>query len=167
MVYVRVEVAASGGTLQLTSMRNPKILWISTFFFPLSFTATKISILCFYRSIFVVQPFRWAVNIVMVLCLLWCIFILSFMAVKCPVHAAWDSRLALTAQCFPYGTFALGAELSNLILDVTILAIPVFVVSTLHLGTQQKVLVASMFLLGGLYVYILHQCEKQQDWPSS
>ena len=85
------------------------------------------------------------------------------MAVKCPVHAAWDSRLALTAQCFPYGTFALGAELSNLILDVTILAIPVFVVSTLHLGTQQKVLVASMFLLGGLYVYILHQCEKQQD----
>lgn len=143
-------MAASGGTLQLTSMRNPKCLWISTFFFPLSFTATKISILCFYRSIFVVQPFRWATNVVMVLCVLWCVIILSLMAFKCPVNTAWDSRLALTAQCFPYGSFALGAELSNLVLDVAILAIPVCVVSSLQLGTQQKVLLASIFLLGGL-----------------
>lgn len=150
MAYVRAEVAVSGGSLQLTTMRNPKCLWISTFFFPLSFTATKISILLFYRSIFVVQPFRLATHIVMGLCTLWCVFVLCFMAVKCPIKAAWDSRLALTAQCFPYGSFALGAELSNLVLDVAILAIPVCVVRSLHLGTQQKVLVSSIFLLGGL-----------------
>lgn len=150
MLFVCSEVAASGGSLELTSMRHPKCLWVSTFFFPLSFTATKISILYFYRSIFTIRPFRLATHVVMILCLMWCVFVLFFMAFKCPIKATWDSRMALTAQCFPYGSFALGAELSNLILDVAILAIPVFVVSSLHLETQRKVLVASIFLLGGL-----------------
>lgn len=128
-----------------------QIVWIATFFFPVSITATKISILCFYRSIFAIRPFRIATHCITVLCVLWCIFGLFFIAFQCkPIKAAYDLRLAPTAQCFPYGSFVLGLELSNVILDVAILALPVFVVSTLHLGTRRKMLLASIFLLGGL-----------------
>lgn len=75
----------------------------------------------------------------------------SFAIFKCkPIQAAYNTALASTAKCMPYGALVFGFEFSNLILDVFILALPVFVIQALQLETRRKVLITSVFLLGGL-----------------
>lgn len=147
--FVNSEVIYRPICLQLTWIEQ--LLWLSTFFFFFSITSTKISILCLYRSIFATPRFRLATHLLTVLCSLWCIMGIFFTIFECkPIRAAYDFRLILTARCKPYGAFVFGMEFSNLMLDFFILALPVFVIRTLHLETRRKLLVASIFLLGGL-----------------
>ena len=136
--------------MQLTTSTG-QLVWIATFFFLLSITFTKISILSFYRSIFITPRFRLATHFLSGLCSLWCIMSVFFTIFQCkPIQAAYNVALVSSAKCKPYGALVFGFELSNLILDVFILALPVFVIQTLQLETRRKVLITSVFLLGGL-----------------
>ncbi|MCJ1427400.1 hypothetical protein MMC29_005303, partial [Sticta canariensis] len=55
-----------------------------------------------------------------------------------PIEAAYNITLVSIAKCMPYGALVFGFELSNLILDVFILALPVFVIQALQLETRRK-----------------------------
>lgn len=136
--------------MQLTTLTG-QLLWIATFFFFLSITCTKISILSFYRSIFSTPKFRFTTQFLSGLCSLWCIMGVFFTIFQCkPIQAAYNLALVSIAKCKPYGAFVFGIEFSNLILDVFILALPIFAIRTLQLETRRKVLISCVFLLGGL-----------------
>lgn len=73
---------------------------------------------------------------------------------KChPVEAAWDPLRTSKNQCLLFGTFVLGYELSNVMIDLIILCLPIYMIRQLHLPARQRWILSLIFLLGGLQVY--------------
>lgn len=74
-----------------------------------------------------------------------------FVIFQCrPVRAVYDLSLAATADCIPFGEVVFIYELANALIDVSILALPVYMVRKLQMPTRQKLQVISIFAMGGL-----------------
>lgn len=56
--------------------------------------------------------------------------------------------------CIPYGNIITGAEVTNVIIDVTILCLPAYMIKTLQLPIPRKIGLMSIFLLGGFVCII-------------
>lgn len=68
-----------------------------------------------------------------------------------PVQASWDKSIQ-NAKCQNIRKAALGTGVSNLILDVLFLALPVPMIWKLQVERKIKVSLTGIFLLGALYV---------------
>lgn len=66
-----------------------------------------------------------------------------------PVHMFWDSYLS-PDYCLSSERIWLGAEFTNLVLDLIILFLPVIMVSRLRLTLGKKLYLTGIFLLGGM-----------------
>ena len=73
-----------------------------------------------------------------------------------PVDALWKYEVQFDplagAKCLTPGKLILGLEITNVICDLLILALPVYMVRTLQMKGTRKLGVIGIFLLGGLYV---------------
>ncbi|KAF2015347.1 hypothetical protein BU24DRAFT_450086 [Aaosphaeria arxii CBS 175.79] len=121
--------------------------------------AVKLSILAFYHNLFIAsETFKKAVYATATLCIVWLIVATVIVLVQCrPINAFWDLSIASPSSpmvCYPSATVILGYEISNLLIDVIILLLPVVMVCRLRLPTWRKVLVAAIFLQGGFIVRI-------------
>lgn len=82
---------------------------------------------------------------------MWCFAMTVVIVFQChPVEAAWDPLRRSEHQCLLFTEFVLGYELSNVILDIAILCLPIYAVRRLHLPARQKLMIILIFLLGGL-----------------
>lgn len=135
----------------LERLRVFEVLYIADLLWPASITAVKLSILFFYRRLFSTKQFRHTSLYVDALCWIWvliCTFVLAF---QCdPVAAAWDVALAPTAHCQALGPIVIGPEITNILIDVVILALPIHMIRGLQMHPRQKILVSLVFLFGGL-----------------
>ena len=112
-------------------------------------TMCKISILLLYRRIFDTARFKAATIVVGVLCVLWFIAESVTAIAQCsPVEGAWNKMIP--SRCINLTAFWYGLTASNLILDIIILCMPMFVIWRLKLATRQKIVLSGMFMLGGL-----------------
>lgn len=69
-----------------------------------------------------------------------------------PTRGFWDKTI--DASCnVDSQKFLFAISIPNILIDVTILSLPVPYVKKLNISTSQRRLVLSMFLLGGLYVH--------------
>lgn len=128
-------------------------LYITEIIFSTTITAVKISILCFYRSIFATPSFRRATLVLGIICMLWFIIIVFIGIFQCrPISGAWDYVFQVEdkSRCIPIAGFIFGYELSNVLLDICILCLPIYMIRRLQLPTRRKISVGSIFLLGGL-----------------
>lgn len=128
-------------------------IYITEIVFGTTITAVKISILCFYRSIFATPSFRRKTLILGIICVLWFIITLFIIIFQCsPISGAWDSvfQIKNKTKCIPIPGFIFGYELSNVLLDICILCLPIYMIRRLQLPTRRKISVGSIFLLGGL-----------------
>ena len=68
--------------------------------------------------------------------------------------AAWELDLVLSGQasCLVYGNYIIGYEITNVLLDICILCLPVWMIKSLQLPRAKKLVIGCVFLLGGLYV---------------
>lgn len=158
IIYYIVHLSPNGnGNFDAAKFTSPlqlipllKILFISEMFFSCAITSVKISILCFYYTLFqVVTAFRRALYVTGAICIIWLITVLFVVIFQCsPIHAFWDS-VSSPMYCKASANVLLGYEVSNLIIDVIILLLPVMVIRTLHLPLWRKLSVAVVFLLGG------------------
>lgn len=117
----------------------------------------KISLLLLYHRLFSVnRPFRIALIVAGVLVIMWCLASFWDTIFECvPVQAEWDKSLK-NARCQSIRELALGSGISNLILDVMFLLLPVPMVWQLQVSKRIKVSLTGIFLLGGLYVTPTH-----------
>ena len=129
-------------------------LYVEEIVFVTTITLIKLSILSFYTHIFTVKRFRqcaWALGGV---CIVWYLIMLFIVIFQCsPVDAAWRYELQLTpgaSKCLQIGRVIFGLEISNVIIDVSILVLPIFMVQRLQMKTSRKISISSIFLLGGL-----------------
>lgn len=74
-------------------------------------------------------------------------FVITF---QCHSAEAFWLNADTPPSCLEYGRVLLGYEITNLILDVVILCIPVTAVSRLCLSRPKRVALIGVFLLGGL-----------------
>ena len=65
-----------------------------------------------------------------------------------PLEHLWNQ--SIKGYCFPYGTFLICAVSLELAMDATVLALPIPMIMNLHLPVAKKMLIAGVFLLGGL-----------------
>lgn len=118
----------------------------------ITISTVKLSILLFYQHIFSVPSFRRLVRILAALCVVWLLVTFFIIIFQCsPIRAAWVFELQMTtAKCIPAGNIILGLELSNVILDILILCLPIYMIQRLQLPRSRKIIVSGIFLLGGL-----------------
>ena len=87
-----------------------------------------------------------------ILVIMWCFASFWDTIFECvPVRAEWDKNIR-NARCQSFRELALGSGISNLILDVMFLLLPVIMVWQLQISKIIKVSLTGIFLLGGLYV---------------
>ncbi|KAL8893469.1 MAG: hypothetical protein Q9192_005230 [Flavoplaca navasiana] len=155
IIYAVIGIAGSLEVTALTDIgdiqETLKILWVSELFFPFTITCVKISILCFYRTIFSTRTFRHVTYAISAICAMWMFAGFWVIIFQCrPVRAVYDTSLAATADCFPFARFVFTYELTNALIDVAILALPMYMVRKLQMQTRQKIQVMSIFAMGGL-----------------
>lgn len=116
-------------------------------------TLIKISLLLLYHRLFSVnKPFRIALFAAGALVVIWWTASFWDTIFQCvPVQASWDKSIK-NARCQRIRDAALGTGISNLILDLVFLLLPVPMVWRLHVSRRVKVSLTGIFLLGALYV---------------
>ncbi|KAE8390747.1 hypothetical protein BDV23DRAFT_172188 [Aspergillus alliaceus] len=108
----------------------------------------KLSILLLYRRIFTVDKFRVASLVTGGLVLAWCLAVFVTVLLQCrPIALNWNKSLEGT--CINPKQFFFGNAISNLLIDVVILALPIPMVLQLQLRLTQKLTILGIFLLGG------------------
>ncbi|MCJ1265640.1 hypothetical protein MMC22_005520 [Lobaria immixta] len=115
----------------------------------LTISAVKFSILLLYRRVFDTATFKKAIRVVGFLCFTWlCGNVFTELFLCSPMSAAWDPKLVFSSHCRDFQAFLVGITVSNLLLDVIILCMPLPMIWNLKLSTRKKLEVSSVFLLG-------------------
>lgn len=112
-------------------------------------TTIKMSLLLmYYRTFGVNKRFRIAIYAAGTVTIMW--FLASFWdtILQCkPIEASWDHSIP-NAKCQDIEKAALGSGISNLILDILFIALPVPVIWDLNLPKRIKASLTGIFLLG-------------------
>lgn len=127
-----------------------KLGYFNSLCYAASLACSKISILLSYWRLFKYTKIRVPILCLLAVATLWLLvrtFMLTFRCV--PTRAIWDK--SIPAVCNVNGDrFFLATITTHFILDVVILALPVFPVFQLQLPLQQKFAVLGLFCLGAM-----------------
>ncbi len=121
-----------------------QILWI------LSIVCIKASFLLFYRRLFTANArFKLASSIVIVVTAAWSVAALCVIVFQCiPIRANWTPKIP--ARCLNRVTAFISKSVIHIFLDLVLLVLPLFVVSTLNMDRRKKISVSIVFILAGL-----------------
>lgn len=135
------------------SLTKTKTLYVADLFYIATITFIKLSILAFLHSLFAISVgFQRCNYVAIALSVVWFFVFIFLNAFQChPVHMLWDA-MGSPEYCLPSGEVWLGLEVTNTIIDFTILLLPLAMVNTLKLNLVRKCQVGGIFLLGGLYL---------------
>ena len=130
-----------------------KLLYVATAF-SIGTTATaKLSILCLYRRVFSTPSFRRNNLIVGLMVIAYWVASTIGAILQClPIDANWNIRVKTSGKlkCINFAAFFLGLELSNCVLDIVIICLPLRVIRNLQMPIRQRYQLALVFFLGGL-----------------
>ena len=123
--------------------------WIGTCAYLVALSATKVSILLFYKSIFPGSGFHLRLKLVGAFVVAWAITFIFANTFACkPISGSWN--VTLPSTCIDRSGELIGQSVLNILADLAILCLPMRPVWRLQLPPRQKVAVLGMFLLGGL-----------------
>jgi len=116
----------------------------------------KISILLFYRRLFIAKPFKIASGVMMALVASWALSFTSAMLAQCsPPPYFWESfESEYPGHCIDVLHMYEGLAYSDLILDILVLSLPIPMVASLQLPWRTKIKVIDMFMLGSVYAQL-------------
>ncbi|KAF2871085.1 hypothetical protein BDV95DRAFT_54180 [Massariosphaeria phaeospora] len=158
MVYLGlvIKLTYMGSTMLTTAAIPPhdminifKLSYICGIIFETVNITVKVSILCFYTRIFTLEVIRREAYTVGAICAAWYTASVLVTAFQCvPVHKVW--RRNAPGTCINLDGFILGYEVTNALLDIVLIVLPLRLIHSLNLDKRQKLLLSSIFLLGGL-----------------
>ncbi|KAI0867199.1 hypothetical protein GGS24DRAFT_411578 [Hypoxylon argillaceum] len=133
-------------------------LFVATLLPILSHFFTKSSILFLYRRILRGNTLSYVTSGLLIAVWSWGIaFFFASLFTCYPINQNWLSLHGSpehNAHCYNYIPMYYATAISNVILDVLILLVPIPIVWRLHMPTKRKIGVIGIFLLGGLVVGI-------------
>lgn len=150
-------IAGGEGDDLVDLIRHPKrgerlarIMFATTMIFAMTIALIKVSTLVFYRRLFTVGRFRLACSVMFFLTGGWFLAaILGQMFSSTPISDSWTSLEHRTGHSvISIPDFQLSLAAINLALDFTIVCMPLFVISKLHMDRKRKWAVGGIFMLG-------------------
>ena len=120
----------------------------------LDFGLIKLSVLLFYRRIFLGRLFKMYSLLMCIFIFLWSFSFFFATAFQCGTHisAWWTSVSTINRYCDKTATLELAFGITDVITDVMVLVIPLPIVWKLHMSVSQKTALSGVFLLGWLQV---------------
>ena len=133
-----------------------KLSFLSSMLYFSIVSAIKVSILLLYRRIFSINYiFRIQSTIVLLLVSLFWLAVTIATLLNCrPLKYSWIG-LSEKEHCIDYNIFWMTTGATEIAIDTIILALPIRMVLLLQLSVKRKVSVVLVFLLGGLWVYLV------------
>jgi len=156
-------IGYSYGDLDLTEVTIfTKVLFAGQFFYLFSVGSVKVSIVLFYKRVFLIESFARIANILLLIIGLWLTaFFFTTLFQSWPISQNWTG-VGRNLMNYPDMYLALGVI--DLVMDVMILCTPLPIIKNLRIRAQQKVAVACILGVGFLCViasavriYYLHQ----------
>ena len=133
-----------------------QLLYVGELFFIWGITLARVTVLTWYANVFTTRHFRRANDIVLIICLIWCLAMTVAFVLQCvPLKKSWDPQRTTGTQCVLFGLLVLFQEMTNVVLDIVILVLPISVTRNLQLPARQRWILSLIFLLGGLYVALV------------
>ena len=138
------------GTLTGLAQCQYTIQLIST----LNLGVVKISILLFYRRLFIIRPFKIASGVLMAVVASWAIaFTIATVAQCQPLAYFWEYfELEYPGHCIQVRLMYQALAYSDLLLDVLVLVLPIPMVISLHMPWKTKIKVLDILMLGSVSV---------------
>ena len=138
------------------------MFWLLQIFYKCTITLTKISILLLYLRIFPKKRFRWAVYAVMGFVISYAISSIAATILQChPIERVFNHKLH--GKCINLTVFWYCNAASSILSDCLILALPMPLITSLHLPRRQKYGLMMVFALGGLWVSFSPLCSPCTD----
>ena len=143
LLITRWRAIAKSGDLQL--------IMASMIAYSITITTVKLSLVLLLRRIFDVPRFRtWSAALIS-LCLIWLLTAILTDFLQCvSINAAFKPELLDTENCLPIRSWYWGITITNLILDVAILILPMWRIIDLRLPFAKKCLLCGIFGFGGM-----------------
>ncbi|KAF1923834.1 uncharacterized protein M421DRAFT_404771 [Didymella exigua CBS 183.55] len=127
-----------------------KLGFFNSLCYATSLAFSKMSILLFYWRLFKLSAIRLPILILLIIAPTWLIFRTFMLAFRCvPTRAIWDKSIPATCK-IDGDKFFLATITTHFMLDMIILVLPMVPVCRLRMPLQQKLAVASFFLLGAI-----------------
>lgn len=109
----------------------------------------KVTLVLFYKRIFVSQSFNIAAHLVMGIVVTYGIAGVVATIFQCiPIAGSWDK--SIDARCINSDSFWIAYAVLNILTDVMVLALPVPSIMGLHIKRRDRVMLCLLFLMGGL-----------------
>jgi hypothetical protein len=127
-----------------------KFFWVAQTPYKIVVALNKISVIFLYMRIFIGQRFRWlcyGALAIVVSSGIATVFATVFQCV--PIEKSWNKNIQ-HGTCIDSSSFWLANAVLNISTDVIVLALPIREVAKLQLRLRDKVMLHSLFLLGGL-----------------
>lgn len=124
------------------------VLFVFNFVYNTGLSLIKLSVLLFYVRVFrPVQNYRVAFWIVGAMIIGWCIAINFLALFTCiPIRKAWTPTVP--GHCLRTQSTFLGTAISNIVIDVIVLILPMPMIYRLHIGTIRKIGLVAVFAAG-------------------
>lgn len=123
----------------------------------LSLVFTKLSIVFFYRRVFRGKTFSLvSIGLITLICIWGVAFFFATLFECMPISEAWKSLYGTpehSQYCYNYLPMFQATAVTNMIIDVLVLTVPIPLVWRLQMPIRQKIAVSGFFLLGALSVY--------------
>ncbi|KAL2047312.1 hypothetical protein N7G274_001333 [Stereocaulon virgatum] len=114
-------------------------------------TFTKMSILLLYRRIFRGRQFQILVWTVTAIVVVWGVLFFFATLFECfPISQVWTTLYGQHRSCYQYRPMILGAAVSNMLVDLMIIAMPWPLIWQLQMPVRQKIAVGGVFTLAAL-----------------
>ena len=122
-----------------------QVLFVLQFWYILAVALVKLSILCFYGRLFSARRFPLVIHIMI---LVTCAWLVSFLfATFFQVWPLWCNWI-VCAPTTNYPVMYVCSSVTDIVLDLSILCLPVSFIRSLHMSSVQKVGTSSIFGLG-------------------
>ncbi|ETS87820.1 hypothetical protein PFICI_01648 [Pestalotiopsis fici W106-1] len=120
--------------------------YIFSHLYDVALASTKLSVLALYYRVFPVQAFRIVVILTAVFVVLWMITMEVVLGFECrPIQAWW---LAAEGQCLNLVAFAYFTNITNLVSDMWIFAMPLPIILKLQTNTNKRLTLCFLFSVG-------------------
>lgn len=115
-----------------------------------SLSLTKISILFFYLKVFPARGFRWCVYVLIVCNVCFAVVFDFLLAFQCdPIAGAWKAwDGTFPAQCISINVLGWSAAAINIVLDLSVIILPLPELFRLSMSLRKKVQIIMMFAVG-------------------
>ena len=127
----------------------PQIAWVQQLLYVLTCSAVKLSILYYYKRIFVTPSFQIQANIMLGISIAWLIAFFFAVFFECR-NILQQDNLSSASLCIDRGALFIAQSSLSMVLDIVILCLPIRSIMQLQMTSNNKFAVSAIIGIGFL-----------------